>query len=262
MVTADTLEARLADLGQSLNLTSHTFATVAYGGAKFPLRAFAWGENAQPAIYLLAGVHGDEPGGIEAALRLLESLADGGAAPLTRHRLLVLPCLNPSGLADRTRANRVGQDINRQFHADRTQETAAVRGFLTPEDCVLLVDLHCDHQAQGYYLFELREEAAPPLGEAILGSLTALGVPLETAPFFAGCTGSRGLLAPTAADLDVFQKRARGQSLVEWGRRNGIPRTYALEAPARGGGEAGAAMHLSALFALFSALEGLPSTAE
>ena len=260
MVTADTLENRLADLGRSPSLTSHTFATVAYGDAEFPLRAFAWGENSLPAVYVLAGVHGDEPGGIEAALRLLESLADG-AKPLTRHRLLVLPCLNPSGFAAGTRANRIGQDINRQFHADRTQETAAVRGFLAPEDCVLLVDLHCDHQAQGYYLFELREEAAPPLGKAVLSSVTALGVPLETAPFFAGCTGSLGLLAPMRADLEVFQKRARGRSLAEWGRGNGVPRTYALEAPTREGGEAGAAMHLTTLHALFAALEGLPPTA-
>ena len=66
--------------------------------------------------------------GVEAALLLLESLA-GGAAPLAHHRLLILPCVNPSGLADGTRANRIGQDINRQFHADRTQESAAVRGF-------------------------------------------------------------------------------------------------------------------------------------
>lgn len=254
MLPADTLENRLVRLAQSPSLRAQTFATVAYGDATFPLRAFAWGDAALPAVYVLAGVHGDEPGGVEAALRLLESLAEG-ARPLTWHRLLVLPCLNPSGLADGTRANRVGQDINRQFHADGMQESAAVRGFLDPHAAVMLIDLHCDHQAQSFYLFELRGGGIPPLGEAVVASLTAQRVPLEEAPFFAGCTGSRGLIAPSTADLEEFHRRAPGLSLAEWGWVNGIPRTYALEAPAGDGGEPGAAMHLTALSALFAALE-------
>lgn len=259
MLPADALENRLVSLAQSPHLHTRAFATLAYGDARFPLRAFAWGDAALPAIYVLAGVHGDEPGGVEAALRLLESLADG-AAPLTRHRLLILPCLNPSGLADGARANRIGQDINRQFHADRTQESAAVRRFLDPHAAVMLTDLHCDREAQGFYLFELLGGRVPPLGDAVLGSLTALGVPLEEAPFFAGYTGKRGMFSPSTADLEEFQRRALGQSLAEWGWGNGIPRTYSLEAPAGEAligdeGEAGAAMHLTALPALFAALE-------
>lgn len=254
MLPADTLENRLVHLAQSPCLSAQIFAAVAYGDARFPLRAFAWGDAALPAVFILAGVHGDEPDGVEAALRLLESLADG-AAPLTRHRLLVLPCLNPSGLADGTRANRIGQDINRQFHADRTQESAAVRGFLDPHAAIMLMDLHGDRQAQGFYLFELRGKRVPPLGDAVVASLTAQGVPLEEAPFFAGCTGSRGLFAPTTADLEEFHRRAPGLSLAEWGWANGIPRTYALEAPVGDGDGLGAGMHLTALFALFAALE-------
>ena len=259
MLTADALEDRLNRLSQSPRIRAQTVATITYDDALFPLRAFAWGDEASPAVYVLAGVHGDEPGGIEAALRLLESLADG-AMPLTSHRLLILPCLNPSGLADSTRANRIGQDINRQFHADQTQESAAVRGFLDPRAAVLLVDLHCDRQAQGFYLFELRDERVPPLGAAVLDSLFGLGMPLEESPFFAGCTGSRGLLAPTAAELETFQGRAHGQSLSEWGRGNGIPRTYALESPAGDGDERAAMIHLAALLALFVALEAVTTS--
>ncbi len=254
MLPADTLENRLVSLAQSPRLRAQTFATVAYGDARFPLRSFAWGDDALPAVYVLAGVHGDEPGGVEAALRLLESLADG-AAPLTRHHLLVLPCLNPSGLADGTRANRIGQDINRQFHADRTQESAAVRGSLDPRQAAALVDLHCDRQAQGFYLFELRQEGIGSLAAPILDALTAQGHPLEEAPVYAGYVGRRGLFAPTTADLGQFHRRAPGLSLAEWAWENGIPRTYAIEAPAGNGGEWGSVMHLTALFALFAALE-------
>jgi len=254
MLPADTLENRLVSLAQSPRLRAQTFATVAYGDARFPLRSFAWGDDALPAVYVLAGVHGDEPGGVEAALRLLESLADG-AAPLTGYSLLILPCVNPSGLADGTRANRIGQDINRQFHADRTQESAAVRRSLDPRQAAALVDLHCDRQTEGFYFFELRQEGVRSLADPIRDALTALEYSLEESPFYAGYVGWRGLFAPTAADLGDFHRRAPGLSLAEWGWTAGMPRTYSFEAPTGRGEEGSAAMHLTALFALFAALE-------
>ena len=113
--------------------------------------------------------------------------------------------------------------------------------------------------------FELRDECVAPPGGNVLDPLATLGVPFEEAFFFAGCTGSRGLLAPTTADLEVFQKRARTQSLAEWGRgaewgrRKGVPRTCALEAPS---GDRGAVMHLKALLAMLTALESRTPTAE
>ncbi len=259
MLPVDALENRLDLLAQSPRLRAQTFATVAYGVARFPLRAFAWGDAALPTVYVLAGVHGDEPGGVEAALRLLEALA-GGAVPLTRHRLLVLPCLNPSGLKDGTRANRIGQDINRQFHADRTQETAAVRAFLDPRAAVLLADLHGDRQASGFYLFELRQEGTASLAATVLDALTAQGHPLEESPFYAGYVGRHGLFAPTTAGLQEYHRRASGLSLAEWGWANGVACTYSLETPMRAGEAAEAAMHLTALFALFTALESQPAT--
>lgn len=254
MPPADTPENRLVRLAQSPLLRAQTFAVVAYGEARFPLRVFAWGDASLPAVCVLAGVHGDEPSGIEAALRLLERLA-GGAVPLTRFHLLVFPCLNPSGFADGTRANRIGQDINRQFHADRTQESAAVRAFLDPRQAAVLADLHGDPLAHGYYLFELRQEGVGSLAAPILDALTAQGHPLEEAPFYAGYVGHRGLFAPTTAGLQEFHRRAAGLSLAEWGWMSSTPRTYSLEAPTSAAQEPGATMHLTALLALFAALE-------
>ena len=260
MPSADALESRLARLAQHPALRVQTFATVAYGDARFPLRAFAWGDASLPVVSVLAGVHGDEPGGMEAGLLFLERVADG-AAPPARHSLLVFPCLNPSGLADGTRVNRIGQDINRQFHADGTQESAAVRGFLDLPRAAALVDLHCDRQAQGYYLFELRQEGVRSLAAPVLDALTAGGHPLEEAPFYAGYVGRRGLFAPTTAGLQEYHRRAPGLSLAEWAWANAVPRTYSMEAPARAGEKAAAAMHLTALLALLTALEAEAATA-
>lgn len=261
MLPADTLENQLVHLTQSPRLRAQTYGTAVYGDAQFPLQAFAWGDASLPAVYVLAGVHGDEPGGVEAALHLLEALADG-VVPLTRHHLRVLPCLNPSGLADGTRANRIGQDINRQFHSDVTQETAAVRRFLRLSGAAVLVDLHCDRQVQGYYLFELRREGVSSLADAILQGVTEAGFPLEERPFYAGYLGRGGLFAPTTADLEEYHRTAAGRSAAEWGWGKGIARSYSMEAPSSDGFQRSAAIHSAALSALFAALEGEPATEE
>lgn len=254
MLTVESLEARFIRLSQSPRLSANLFAEVAYGESNFSLQAFAWGEEALPVVVVQAGVHGDEPGGIEAALRLLETLAEG-TVPLTWHRLLVIPCANPSGFADRTRVNRAGQDINRQFHADMTQESAAIRRLLSPLQVAALVELHTDSRAAGFYLFELRQEGQLSLGQEILGTLTERGYPVEPDPFFGGYRGQHGLFAPTPQGLAEFQRRVPGRTLVEWGMAQGVPRTYSFEAPTLETFERSAAMHVTALFSLFAALE-------
>lgn len=254
MLPAKSLEARLVRLTQSRRLRAETFAEITFEETAFLLQAFAWGDNSLPTVCVIAGVHGDEPCGVEAAVRLLELLEDG-ALPLARHRLLILPCLNPSGLAEGTRANRVGQDINRQFYDDHTPESAAIRRFLDPRQLAALVDLHVDLTASGYYLFELRREGVPPLASAILTALATAGFPLEERPFYAGYLGERGLFAPTADQVAEFQRSAPGQSLAEWAWANGVPRSYPLEAPVCETSGQSAEMHVTALLALFAALE-------
>ena len=255
MLTVDSLEARLVRLSQSPRLAAQTFAEVTYGEASFPLWAFEWGEAASPSVVVQAGVHGDEPAGVEAALRLLEMLADGDVL-LPSQRLLIIPCANPSGFADQTRANRAGQDINRQFHADMTQESAAIRRLLFPHSAAALVELHTDAHTSGFYLFELRQEGQVSLGLTILDTLAKRGYPIEDRPFFGGYRGTHGLFAPTSEGLAEFQRRVPGLSLVEWALAQGVPRTYTLEAPYLEPFERRAAMHVTALFALFAALEG------
>ncbi len=258
MPTVESLETRLAALAQSPRLRARIFAHVTYSDAHFPLWVFEWGDSSLPVVIIQAGVHGDESGGIEAALRLLETLAEG-ASPLRQHRLIVIPCANPSGFADKTRVNRAGQDINRQFHADMTQESAAIRRLLAPQAAAVVIELHTDSHTPGFYLFELRQKGQGSLGQVILAKLTKRGYPVEQEPFFGGYTGERGLFAPNAEELTEFQGRVPGRTLVEWVMAQGVPRAYSLEAPTLETSERSAAMHVTALFALFEALEGLAS---
>lgn len=256
MLTVDTFEARLIRLFHVQQLIVSLFAEVDYGQDRFPLWAVEWGDSALPVLIIQAGVHGDEPSGIEAALRLLEKLAEGDV-PLKRHRLLIIPCANPSGFAAGTRLNAAGQDINRQFHGDFTQESAAIRRFLASQSAAGLLELHTDPHVSGFYLFELRQDGEPSLGQEILDSLRQWEYPVEETPFFGGYRGQDGLYAPSMKELTEFQRRVPGLSLVEWGLLQGFPRTYTLEAPITDTIARSAEVHLAALFALFAALEGI-----
>ncbi|WP_461538721.1 DUF2817 domain-containing protein [Spongorhabdus nitratireducens] len=67
-------------------------------------------------IYLIAGTHGDEPESVYVLLRLfrwLKGLPDNSALPIT-----LIPALNPDGLAQRTRTNANGIDLNRNLPTD------------------------------------------------------------------------------------------------------------------------------------------------
>ena len=71
-------------------------------------------------IYISTGIHGDEPAGPMAALRLLQEDRWPDSADIT-----LLPCLNPGGFAKNTRENADGADLNRDFLNPKTAEVVA-----------------------------------------------------------------------------------------------------------------------------------------
>jgi hypothetical protein len=70
----------------------------------------------QRPILLIGGVHGDEPEGLELALKTLEWLLDeegrGNPVPCS---WAILPCLNPDGISLKQRTNLNGVDLNRNY---------------------------------------------------------------------------------------------------------------------------------------------------
>ncbi len=64
---------------------------------------------------VVGGIHGDERGPLDLMAQLRTELA-AGAAPLARDfDTILIPVMNPGGVADRTRTNRRGVDLNRNF---------------------------------------------------------------------------------------------------------------------------------------------------
>lgn len=112
------------------------------------------GEKSRKML-LTAGVHGDEPAGIEAVLHLLESES---RTMLKDFSLTIVPCVNPSGYVDNTRENRQGADINRSFEEDSVAEVRLIKDLLQGQQIDCFVDLHEDWEAKGFYLYEGRRD--------------------------------------------------------------------------------------------------------
>ncbi len=149
---------RLRDAAFLSRFTEHTYGVV----EGQPLRAYTRAAEGQAVarVYLSAGVHGDEPAG---SLALLKLLRDRGFAPEVDWHLV--PLVNPLGLEAGTRENAQGIDRNRDYRAQSPTEVARHIAWLqahAPEggyDLSLL--LHEDWEASGFYTYELRPEGCP-----------------------------------------------------------------------------------------------------
>lgn len=135
----------------------------------------------QPQVLLVGGIHGDEPAGVEAAVRWMES----GLADRWPVDWLVLPCANPCGwLVDRRTAS-ANHDLNRSFNlAECCAEIQVIRAALAGRRFRFSMDFHEDCDAPGYYLCEIK--ARPPFaGEQVIAAVESV-LPIWDVPTLDG----------------------------------------------------------------------------
>lgn len=120
-------------------------------------------ENAR--IGLFAGIHGDEPAGTFALLRLIEELEK---APNLAHgyELFIYPICNPGGFEAGTRFSDTGLDLNREFWRNSAQpEVRALESEIAALRFDGMISLHSDDTSDGLYGFV----AGPTLTHELLG---------------------------------------------------------------------------------------------
>jgi protein MpaA len=122
-------------------------------------------------ILLTAGVHGDEPAGVEAVLHLLENER---SELLEQFSFAIVPCINPSGYVHNTRENGQGADINRSFEEDHVNEVHLIKDLLQGQQIDCFVDLHEDWEATGFYLYEGRRNKQW-IGPDIISTVETIG---------------------------------------------------------------------------------------
>ncbi|MDE0020043.1 MAG: M14 family metallocarboxypeptidase [Candidatus Poribacteria bacterium] len=156
-----------------------------------------------PRLLAIGGTHGDEPAGVEAALRILE------AEPLlsTEARIQVLPCVNPYGYTRNERLNRAGIDLNWSFHCPELPEIAAVRRAIDGRRYDAVIDLHEDWESPGFYMYEVSRRGY--IGEAVARAVSKV-CPINQSAVIEGDAASGGILRP---DPRAPRREARGYGI-------------------------------------------------
>jgi hypothetical protein len=172
-------------------------------------------------IYLSTGIHGDEPAGPLAGLRLLQE----NQWP-TNAELWFCPCLNPVGFVLNRRENADGKDLNRDY---RHLETAEVRSHIAwlerqPRFDVYLC-LHEDWESHGFYLYEQNPDGKPSLAETIVGAVQKV-CPIDPSEIIEDRPAQNGIIRPNL-DPRTRPQWAEAFYLVVNKSRQG----YTLEAP-------------------------------
>jgi hypothetical protein len=114
----------------------------------------------------------------------------------------VLPLLNPTGMAAGTReaaaaAGAAALDLNRDYRAHAAAETRAHVNWLhhAARRYDIALFLHEDWEAQGFYLYEMREAGQPELGWSVLQSVEPVAG-VDRSPEIDGLPAVNGLLRP------------------------------------------------------------------
>ena len=155
------------------------------------------GAGPQPRVYLSAGIHGDEPAAPWALQRLL---AEGWFD--ARCSWFVCPLLNPTGFVRQTRENSSGLDLNRDYLSPRTPEAQAHIQWLQRQPGFdLIICLHEDWEATGFYLYELNPLNRPTLAQVMHEAARAQG-PIESAAVIDGRPSDEpGIIRPVSDPL-------------------------------------------------------------
>jgi hypothetical protein len=111
-------------------------------------------------VFINGSIHGNEYPGVDAAIRLIETLAYGDSEEvnliLNNVILLVNVVQNPDGRVLGTRRNSKGIDLNRDFFTQTQPETRATVKAITEWNPMVFLDLHDDVQPM------LIEPCSPP----------------------------------------------------------------------------------------------------
>ena len=142
-------------------------------------------------IYLSTGIHGDEPAGPLAGLRLLQENQWPENA-----ELWLCPCLNPMGFVLNRRENPDGKDLNRDYRHLETAEVRAHIAWLERQPRFdLYLCLHEDWEAHGFYLYEQNPDGKPSPAETIVRAVQKV-CPIDPSEIIEDRPAKNGIIRP------------------------------------------------------------------
>jgi hypothetical protein len=146
---------------------------------------------ASSRVYISTGIHGDEPAGPLAALKLLQE----NDWP-TNLDLWLCPCLNPIGFTLNSRANAKGIDLNRGYLNPISDEILAHIAWLERQPKFdLYFCLHEDWESHGFYLYEQNPDGKISFAEKIIEAVKKV-CPIDLSESIEGRPARNGIVRP------------------------------------------------------------------
>jgi len=158
------------------------------------------GEVGEPQIRvaIFAGIHGDEPAGVEAVVDFLRALEENPFL-FRAYRIHIYPLCNPTGYEDGTRFSRSGKDLNREFWQGSPEpEVAILERELLTNKFHGIISLHSDDTSDGLYGFVRGHVLTEHLLKPALASAEA-ALPVNQSAVIDGFHAVNGIIA-TAYD--------------------------------------------------------------
>lgn len=177
--------------------------------------------SAAREIYISTGMHGDEPAGPLAVLRLLQENRWPAGVNIT-----LIPCLNPTGFTLNKRENAQGVDLNRDYLHFQSAEVRSHVAWLEQQPRYdLTLCLHEDWESHGFYVYELNPENRRTLAEAIVAGVSPV-CPVDQSPVIEGREARGGIIRP---NLDPHSRPQWPEAF--WLITHKTRLSYTLEAP-------------------------------
>ena len=130
-----------------------TLGHIKYATKSYPFQKVILGDHNPRRVLISAGIHGDEPAGVESVCAFLES--GRYKAHLDKWEITILPCINPYGFENDTRENHDKKDLNRLFKDQLPPlEVQLAKSTIKPSYFDITIELHEDSDSHGYYLFQ------------------------------------------------------------------------------------------------------------
>jgi len=187
----DAILLRLKKIFPTSNIieTVHTLGTPK---KNYPLLKIVIGKGNLRRVLISAGIHGDEPGGVETILKFFEKnyhLKYADTCEFT-----ILPCINPYGYEYGTRENYQKQDLNRLFKCEKPPEEVEFAQSILDSKFELTLELHEDDESHGYYLYQKeRNQKYEKLGLNILQSIKEI-IPINKNNEIDGSKAKQGII--------------------------------------------------------------------
>ena len=226
-----TCEQRLQQaVSSTRKLTLYEIGRVSYPEFEAPLWRvlFRPGDPVKTRILFSAGIHGNEPAGVECALRVIEAVALNPEK--YKHIAFdIIPVVNPWGWVHDIRFNQAGIDINRDFATFASQEAKIIKHALEKDQYDMMFDLHEDPGARGFYIYQYGMEDKQ-VAEQIVAAINDMGYPVEQDVKMVILKTENGIIDAPMWGLKYM--RLTGQlSIANYYRLYHSPYVYTVETP-------------------------------